>query len=106
MKLAVLVLAAAPLALFGQDTRNVTEPVIPKSCAVLPARLAKSGKTLADADEAKPDTARIQQTLDQCVAGRGIEVRRIVECVSRRPLAAPRRRHLAGGRRRNAVRIA
>jgi polygalacturonase len=75
MKFAVLVLAAAPLALFGQDTRNVTEPVIPKSCAALPARLAKSGKTLADGDESRPDTTRIQQALDQCAAGQAVELK-------------------------------
>jgi hypothetical protein len=40
----------------AQDTRRVTEPVFPESCAVLQAHLA-------DVDEAKPDTRRIQQAL-------------------------------------------
>ncbi|MBZ5585215.1 MAG: glycoside hydrolase, partial [Acidobacteriia bacterium] len=65
-----LFLAAAAQA---QDTRNVTEPVIPPGCAVLSANLAAAGgKTLAATDETRPDTQRIQQALDSCPQGRAV----------------------------------
>ena len=48
----------------SQDTRTVTEPVIPPSCTVLDAHLIVSGQSLAAADESKLDTVRIQQALD------------------------------------------
>jgi polygalacturonase len=69
--LAALCLA---LAAHAQDTRTVTEPVLPPSCAVLTARLAAidSGRTLADADEGKLDTARIQAAMDACAAGHAV----------------------------------
>src|SRR5712671_3545869 len=61
----------------AQDTRNVTEPVIPSSCVVLTARLSaiNGNKTLADADEDRPDTARIQQAMDKCPQGQAVELR-------------------------------
>jgi len=53
-----LVAAAA----YAQDTRTVTEPVIPPSCFVLTAKLsAVDRKTLAATDEDKLDTTRIQK---------------------------------------------
>jgi len=66
-------LAAALLILLlsraqAQDTRQVTEPVIPTArCAVLPANLTAvdSDKTLAEADEGKLDTTRIQRAIDR-----------------------------------------
>src|SRR5260370_3011100 len=62
------------LAAHAQDTRNVTEPVIPPSCAVLTAKLAAidGNKTLADADEGKLDTGRIQQPMDTCPKGQAV----------------------------------
>ena len=72
----ILTLAAFGLALaaHAQDTRNVIEPVIPRSCAVLTAKLAAidANKTLADADEAKLDTGRIQQAMDTCPKGQAV----------------------------------
>lgn len=59
----------------AQDTRHVTEPKIPPSCVVLPARLTAQGWTLAEADESRPDTARIQQALDHCAAGGAVELK-------------------------------
>lgn len=56
----------------AQDTRNVTEPVVPPVCATLDAQLAATGNTLAPADESKIDTARIQQAIDHCAKGRGV----------------------------------
>jgi polygalacturonase len=58
----------AVLPTHAQDTRRVTEPVFPPSCAVLTARLA-------EVDEAQPDSRRIQQALDTCAPGRAVELR-------------------------------
>jgi polygalacturonase len=64
MKL-LLLLAALPL--LAQDTRQVVEPTIPKSCTVLkPA--------LSEVDETKPDTLRIQQAMDKCPEGQAVEL--------------------------------
>ena len=52
----------------AQDTRRVAEPVFPPGCATLTARLA-------EVDEARPDTRRIQQALDTCAPGRAVELR-------------------------------
>ena len=69
-RLALLMLA---LVAHAQDTRNVAEPVIPPACAALAANLTSAGgKTLAEADETKPDTRRIQQALDSCGTGRAV----------------------------------
>ena len=59
-------------ALAAQDTRTVTEPVIPPACATLDAQLASTGNTLAPADESRLDMARIQQAIDHCANGRGV----------------------------------
>lgn len=55
------------LLLLIQDTRQVTEPVIPKSCTVLTAESSSI-------DDSKPDTARIQGALDKCPAGQAVEL--------------------------------
>ena len=68
----------------AQDTRTVTEPVIPPACTVLPARLPAR---LAKADESRPDTQRIQQALDQCPAGHAVELK--ADAASRAFLAGP-----------------
>jgi polygalacturonase len=71
-----LIFAAFALAFaaHAQDTRNVTEPVIPQSCAVLKAALTAvdGNKTIAEADESKLDTARIQNALDGCAKGQAV----------------------------------
>ena len=59
MKLLCLI-AFAPLLALAQDTRNVTEPVIPTACTTLNAVL---NTTLSEADEAKLDTVRIQKAI-------------------------------------------
>jgi polygalacturonase len=51
----------------AQDTRRVVEPVIPKSCAVLTARLSSL-------EEDQPDTARIQDALEKCSPGQAVEL--------------------------------
>jgi polygalacturonase len=79
MKSFRLVLLLLPLVLSpflgAQDTRTVTEPVIPPACATLDAQLQTSGSTLAEADETKLDTARIQKAIDHCGKGRGVLLR-------------------------------
>ena len=79
--LAVLPLCLAPY-LISQDTRTVTEPVLPPVCFTLDAQLHSIpklaptiGRTLAEADESKLDTARIQHDLDQCRKGQGVLLR-------------------------------
>jgi polygalacturonase len=56
----------------AQDTRSVTEPVIPPSCTVLTAKLPAK---LSAADENQPDTLRIQEALDHCAAGHAVELK-------------------------------
>ena len=70
---AVLLTASAVLA---QDTRKVSEPVVPPACATLKAALARSGASMAPADEGKSDTARIQSALDACPAGHSVVLQR------------------------------
>ncbi len=57
----------------AQDMRQVAEPVFPANCESLTARLRSvHGKTLAAADEDRPDTARIQRALDGCTPGHAV----------------------------------
>ena len=60
----------AGLSLAAQDTRAVTEPRIPSTCAVLKAEIAApmgpQGGVIAAADEGRLDTVRIQQAMDAC----------------------------------------
>jgi polygalacturonase len=69
------VFAFAALPAWTQDTRQVSEPVIPHACTALAAQLQASGKSLAAADEQKPDTVRIQSALDHCAAGQAVELK-------------------------------
>jgi polygalacturonase len=50
----------------AQDRHDVRGPVVPAACATLEARLSAPGGLLSEADEARPDTARIQEALDGC----------------------------------------
>jgi len=74
-RILILMAAAAALA-SAQDTRRVSEPVFPKSCAALPANLTAipGNRTLADADESRLDTTRIQKALDACPKGQAVEL--------------------------------
>jgi polygalacturonase len=65
-------LAVTLLSARAQDNRIVTDPVIPPACAVLAAKLPAR---LAEADENKPDTLRIQEALDRCGAGHAVELK-------------------------------
>ena len=77
MKLAAALALATPfVCLHAQDTRTVTEPVLPPVCTSLSAKLAVvDGKTLSQADESKADTKRIQQAIDSCGAGKAVELK-------------------------------
>ena len=76
LRLAVAAISMVGLAAFAQDTRTVTEPVIPPACVVLKAGLTNVGGIdgIALADESKPDTARLQQALDGCAKGKAVEL--------------------------------
>jgi polygalacturonase len=69
---AITLLCLPTFFLAAQDTRMVTEPALPPVCRTLNAQLSTSGRSVAVADEAKLDTARIQQALDACGKGHGI----------------------------------
>jgi len=58
----------------AQDMRNVLEPTIPAACATLVAQLSSSESTLAEADESRPDTERIQQAIDHCARGQSVRL--------------------------------
>jgi hypothetical protein len=64
----ILWVTLAP-ALCGQDSRTVTEPSFPPSCAVLAAN--QVGGSL---DETNFDTVRIQEALNSCPAGQAVEL--------------------------------
>jgi polygalacturonase len=60
----------------AQDTRDVTEPKVPRVCISLAARLQSENGRLRESAELQPDTARIQEAINHCVAGRAVELRR------------------------------
>src|SRR5258705_11190742 len=70
---AVALLSASLLA--AQDSRTVSEPVVPPICASIDAQLSIDGRSLSQADEGKLDTARIQHALDGCGKGKGVALR-------------------------------
>jgi polygalacturonase len=64
---------AVPTLLAAQDTRTVVEPKIPPACTTLAAALVPVGdSTLAEADERRLDTERIQRAIDGCGAGKAV----------------------------------
>jgi polygalacturonase len=67
-----LILTLAAVCMRAQDTRIVAEPAIPPSCKIL---LAALQPPLAEADENKLDTARLQQALDQCPAAHAVALK-------------------------------
>jgi len=84
MNRSLIVLLPLCLASFlaAQDTRTVTEPVLPAVCTTLDAQLQSvakpspfNGRTLAEADEKKLDTDRIQKAIDHCGKGKGVLLR-------------------------------
>jgi polygalacturonase len=79
MKSALILVSVLPLCLSSllaaQDTRTVIEPTVPAICATLDAQLQTSGHSLAEADETKLDTARIQKAIDHCGKDHGVLLR-------------------------------
>jgi polygalacturonase len=73
--LVVVILSAISCIVRAQDTRHVSEPKIPPSCTVLPALLDSQGWSLAESDESKPDTDRIQLAIDHCKSGQAVELK-------------------------------
>jgi polygalacturonase len=73
--LAILALTLSASAI-AQDTRTVSEPVVPSFCARLEADLTSvhdgSYNTLAPADESRLDTDRIQKAIDSCGKGKAV----------------------------------
>jgi len=58
----------------AQDTRTVTEPVIPPSCVVLTAEKTGHAEILPASEETSTDTARLQKALDGCKPGKAVEL--------------------------------
>ncbi len=74
------VVAAASLLFFAltlraQDTRTVTEPHIPAPCITLTARITAVHGVIPSQDERSLDTARIQNAIDRCTAGKAVVLR-------------------------------
>ena len=65
-------LAAMPCG--AQDRRQVVEPHLPPVCTRITARLTTQGSSLAEADEDKLDSERLQAALDHCAHGRAVEL--------------------------------
>ena len=57
----------------AQDTRTVTEPVIPAVCATVRAQLV-APHGIEPADETKLDTERLQGAIDSCAPGKALEL--------------------------------
>jgi polygalacturonase len=70
----IFALTASPL--FAQDTRTVTEPKIPPTCAVLQAGKIGEAESLSPEYEESTDTARIQKAIDECTPGHAVELSR------------------------------
>src|SRR5947209_14169844 len=60
----------------AQDTRNVSEPVIPPVCAVVAAQLDYRDDRMQEIKNSAPDTARIQHAIDHCKPGHAVELKR------------------------------
>ncbi len=72
---AVLSFAGTGTTAWGQDTRVVVEPKVPAACVQLEAPLKTVGDKVAEADERKLDTVRIQKALDTCKPGMAVELK-------------------------------
>ena len=72
---AVAVLSLAGVMAEGQDARQVTEPKIPAACEQLKAQIVAVSDKVAETDEQKLDTDRIQSALDKCKPGMAVELK-------------------------------
>ena len=64
-----LAVIAVGLVAAAQDTRTVVEPHVPPACATLKAQLASP---IAETDESKLDTERVQRAIDSCATGKAV----------------------------------
>lgn len=71
MALGIVLLSLAAFAP-AQDTRTVTEPIVPPACSSLDAHLATTSGAIAPSDESKLDTDRIQHAIDNCSKGHAV----------------------------------
>lgn len=69
-----LVFATLSVTAYAQDTRQVTEPVIPPTCIKLPAQLLAVNNNLREEDESRLDTDRIQKAIESCKPGTAVEL--------------------------------
>jgi len=69
------VLCAMVSTVFAQDTRHVTEPVVPDVCESLTAQLSSENGKFIEKQDATLDTARIQNAIDHCAAGKAVELK-------------------------------
>jgi len=72
--LSAILLSPVPF-LVAQDSRTISEPVLPPVCSSLDAEIAVKGHSLSETDETKLDTARIQHAIDACGNGKGVLLR-------------------------------
>jgi polygalacturonase len=95
-----LLLACATVAMAAgagaQDTRVVTEPVIPAACVRLGAHLQGVGASIREEDENKPDTERIQKAIDGCKQGQAVELTASVSLGTGSSNTPPRNAFLSG----------
>jgi polygalacturonase len=73
--LLAVALSVTVLTLPAQDTRKVTEPHIPIACVTLEANIVANQGAIADKDEQRLDTERIQRAIDTCAAGQAVVLR-------------------------------
>ncbi len=71
----ILYLGPAHAVMYSQDTRTVSEPVIPPVCTVLKAQLSSGPTGLPIESESLLDTGRVQAALDACPNGQAVELR-------------------------------
>ncbi len=71
-----ILFALAAQSVSAQDTRTVTEPIIPPTCAILQAGKIGDAEILSPEYEKTTDTARIQKAIDECAPGHAVELSR------------------------------
>src|SRR6266700_5094666 len=73
-KSSLFLLSITVLPAHGQDSRTVTEPVIPTVCSIHTATIASTNGDLSSTNNAHFDTARIQAALNICPSGQAVEL--------------------------------
>jgi polygalacturonase len=71
----LVVIATGCNPIHAQDTRKVSEPMIPPVCAVVAAKLDYRNDRMQETRNSAPDTIRIQQAIDRCRPGHAVELR-------------------------------